>query len=399
MTFIETERARAGTWKARTATLPDTAKQPAPYIGKDGRAGTARYDFCLPAEFANYSLLPEVRPSALTLFAELGIPWHASVHGGPSNHLLSSQVQCVNALAQMVRDPSRLVRAFGDLLGTAEVLEIEPGRYLTFEYIGPEDFFSEARNGVRVRGAHCTSVDAAFLHRTVDDVVELVLVEWKYTELYRLRPPAPAKDRVRAGRYSAAIADRQGPVRGDILSAAAMFDEPFYQLVRQQLLAHALEQSSAEGATRVRVVHVLPPANDAYQRSLARPEHRALGETVSSVWQQLLRTPNRFVSMDPATFLDATITSPEYVSRYGDRMLHNDQDVLDEFGIDDLTDLEDLIDFDGEISSTTNGLELRAGTVGTVIEYPFSQDDLQRLSDEAEDEYAKAIERAGVEED
>jgi hypothetical protein len=399
VTFIETERARAGTWKARTATLPDTAKQPAPYIGKDGRAGTARYDFCLPAEFANYSLLPEVRPSALTLFAELGIPWHASVHGGPSNHLLSSQVQCVNALAQMVRDPSRLVRAFGDLLGTAEVLEIEPGRYLTFEYIGPEDFFSEARNGVRVRGAHCTSVDAAFLHRTVDDVVELVLVEWKYTELYRLRPPAPAKDRVRAGRYSAAIADRQGPVRGDILSAAAMFDEPFYQLVRQQLLAHALEQSSAEGATRVRVVHVLPPANDAYQRSLARPEHRALGETVSSVWQQLLRTPNRFVSMDPATFLDATITSPEYVSRYGDRMLHNDQDVLDEFGIDDLTDLEDLIDFDGEISSTTNGLELRAGTVGTVIEYPFSQDDLQRLSDEAEGEYAKAIERAGVEED
>ncbi len=196
MTFIETERARAGTWKAsgdlggRTATLPDTAKQPAPYIGKDGRAATARYDFCLPAEFANYSLLPEVRPSALTLFAELGIPWHASVHGGPSNHLLSSQVQCVNALAQMVRDPSRLVRAFGDLLGTAEVLEIEPGRYLTFEYIGPEDFFSEARNGVRVRGAHCTSVDAAFLHRTVDDVVELVLVEWKYTELYRLRPPA-----------------------------------------------------------------------------------------------------------------------------------------------------------------------------------------------------------------
>jgi hypothetical protein len=58
-----------------------------------------------------------------------------------------------------------------------------------------------------------------------------------------------------------------------------------------------------------------------------------------------------------------------------------------------------VIDFDGEISSTTNGRELRAGTVGTVIEYPFSQDDLHRLSGEAEGEYAKAIERAGVEED
>jgi hypothetical protein len=58
-----------------------------------------------------------------------------------------------------------------------------------------------------------------------------------------------------------------------------------------------------------------------------------------------------------------------------------------------------VIDFDGEISSTTNGRELRVGTVGTVIEYPFSQDDLQRLSDEVEGEHAEAIDRAGVEED
>lgn len=87
-------------------------------------------------------------------------------------------------------------------------------RYLTFEYIGPDDFFGEAANGVRVRGAHCASVDAAFLLRTVDDVAELVLVEWKYTEPYRLRPSEPAKDRVLAGRYAAAIADPQGPVRG-----------------------------------------------------------------------------------------------------------------------------------------------------------------------------------------
>lgn len=55
--------------------------------------------------------------------------------------------------------------------------------------------------------------------------------------------------------------------------------------------------------------------------------------------------------------------------------------------------------FDGEISSTTNGRELRAGTAGTVIEYPFSQDDLQRLSAEVEGEHAEAIDRLGVEED
>ena len=35
----------------------------------------------------------------------------------------------------MVTDPDRLVRAFAGPLGTVEVLEIEPGRHLTFEYI------------------------------------------------------------------------------------------------------------------------------------------------------------------------------------------------------------------------------------------------------------------------
>jgi hypothetical protein len=58
-----------------------------------------------------------------------------------------------------------------------------------------------------------------------------------------------------------------------------------------------------------------------------------------------------------------------------------------------------VTDFDGEIASATNGLELVVGTVGTVIEYAFSQDDLQRLSDEVEGEYAEAIDRAGVDED
>jgi hypothetical protein len=34
----------------------------------------------------------------------------------------------------MIADPARLVAAFGDVLGTVDVLEIEPGRCLTFEY-------------------------------------------------------------------------------------------------------------------------------------------------------------------------------------------------------------------------------------------------------------------------
>lgn len=324
MTYTEHEKVRAAAWKTQTTTLPAEAKTPAGYVHQDGTTGTTQYDYCLPAEHAAYSLLEEVREPALALFAELGIPWHAGIDGGPSNHLLSSQVQCVNALMAMVQDPWRVVRAFGDLLGIDEVLAIEPGRFLTFEYIGPRDYFGEVPGGERVRGARCTSIDAAFLHRAADGAVELVLVEWKYTESYRLRRPDPAKDAVRKQRYGLVVAHPDGPVRADVLPFELLLDEPIYQLVRQQLLAYALEQDHAEGADRVRVLHVLPPGNLEYRRSLHRPEHLAVGATVGEVWQRLLRRTDRFTSVNPAVFLDPKITSREYVLRYAAEALHDD---------------------------------------------------------------------------
>ena len=126
LNFVATERARASAWKRATMTLPDEARAPAPYVAKDGSADGPSYDFCLSPEYAAYSLLPEVREHALALFAELGVPWHAGIGGGPSNHLLSSQVQCVNAMGQMVGDPDRIVRAFGPMLGTAALIRSSP---------------------------------------------------------------------------------------------------------------------------------------------------------------------------------------------------------------------------------------------------------------------------------
>ena len=319
MTYVEQEKIRAAAWKAHTHTLPTEARAPGGYVRQDETVGTTGNDFCLPAAYATHALLEQARQPALALFAELGIPWHAGVAGGPSNHLVSSQVQCVNALMGMVSDPTRLRRAFGELLGIDEVLQIEPGRYLTFEYIGPTDYFGEVPGGERVRGARCTSIDAALLHRAKDGDVELVLVEWKYTESYRARRPDPAKDAVREQRYGRAVADPNGPIRADVLPFELLLDEPIYQLVRQQLLAHALEQDQAEGADRVRVLHVLPQDNVEYQQSLHRPEQIALGPTVGELWQRLLRRTDRFLSVDPRVFLDPEITSREYVLRYGDK--------------------------------------------------------------------------------
>jgi hypothetical protein len=317
-TYKELEQRRAMAWKMGTTTLPPEAKVPAPWIDQDGKPSDRLYDYCLPAQYAALSLLPEVRDSAVILFAELGIPWHCGIAGGPGNHLLESQVQCANALTQMVNDPERVLRAFADVLNTAEVLEIEPGRHLTFEYIGDTDLLHEATHGQRVRGAHCTSVDAAFLQRTTAGVVELILLEWKYTEAYlRRRDPQPNKDITRRGRYADLLAAGDGPLNIELLDFDDLLDEPFYQLMRQQLLAHELEKTHASGAERVRVAHVLSAANVDYQRSIHRHGPRTLGATVSEIWQRLLRRPDRFVQLDGSLFLNPQITSDEYVRRYG----------------------------------------------------------------------------------
>jgi hypothetical protein len=315
--FVAIERDRASAWKRMTTTLPIGAKRAARYIGKDGSVRGPEYDFCLPAEFAAFSLLPEVREPALELFAELGIPWHAGVDVGPSNHLLSSQVQCVNALGQMVADPDRIVRAFAPILDTAEVEQIEPGRWLTFEYIGSEDHLHEAVDGTRIRGAHCTSVDAAFVHRTHEGIRELILVEWKYTEHYGPRRAEPAKDAVRRSRYGDLLAAPDGPVIDGLLPFAELLQEPLYQLMRQQLLAHELEKAHAHGADRVRVAHVMPVGNRAYHESLYGEHAAQLGATVKEVWHRLLSRPDRFVPVDSAVFLAPEITSMHYLQRYG----------------------------------------------------------------------------------
>lgn len=384
MTYEENEKIRAIAWKYHSSTLPAGARAPAPYVGKDRKVGSTLYDFRLPPEYATLSLLPEVREAALAMFVELRIPWHAGVAAGPSNHLLSSQVQCVNALGQMVTEPSRLVSAFGGLLGIGEVLQIEPGRFLTFEYIGEQDLLHEALGGKRTRGAYSTSVDAAFLHRATDGVLELVLVEWKYTEQYPLRAISPAKNAVRLKRYGTLLHDPTGPIRDDLLSFDHLTDEPFYQLVRQQLLAHALESNNPYGAGRCRVVHVSPAGNIAYQASLARPEHQALGSSVGQVWKQLLRLPDRFVPMDSNVFLNPTITSREYAARYAEQVVWDEAALLSRAGYEDAATFADLLDFEGDAEVVTAGVLLRLGRETTLLPYPFPLAELFELIAELE---------------
>ena len=318
--FISIERKRASAWKLASTTVDPQAKVAAPYVAKIGAgANRPHYDFCLPPEFAYLSLLPEVRDIAIPMFKKLGISWHKGIGDGPSNHLLSSQVQCVNALGQMVKDPARIIAAFGPLVGTTKVEEIEPGHYLTFEYIGEKDLLNEAGGGKRVRGANCTSVDAAFVHTNNQGKRELILIEWKYTEKYAKRPDTPEKDEERRRRYEKLLYEPGSPIDLSRVPFEELLQDPIYQLMRQQLLARQLEKSGAHNKVdRVIVLHIDSKGNTAYQKSVFGDKTRKLGTTVHEVWSKLLKSESesRFMQIDSSIFLDPKITSAEYALRY-----------------------------------------------------------------------------------
>ena len=312
------ERARVAAVRWKLARLPEAAREDGPY----GRTGSL-YPFCLPAAQADQNLLAEAR-DAVDFFADRKIRWHAGIGSGPTNHLLSSQVQCVNALFAMTADPDLVKRAFADVLPISEVLQIEPGAYLTFEYVGEKDYLNEGSR--MTRGANRTSTDAAIAYRNLSGSLEIALIEWKYTERYTASKLSGDKKGIRAKRYRAFWDAVDGPIlpaesviQPGPLRYDDIFVEPLYQLVRQQMLAWRMETAREKGVEIARVLHIAPKANLAYQASLAGKSQSAAGTTVSEVWAKMLRHPDRFAAMDSARFLDPVrdLTSEDYRLRYG----------------------------------------------------------------------------------
>jgi hypothetical protein len=318
MTFRDQAVSAALTWKRCSPLVPDNARNPAPYFDEHGPLGHP-LDLCLPVEFAACNLLPDARKIALDLFRRDHIRWHAQTPAGPSNHLLDSQVQCANALAPIASKPDLIHHAFGTSLDIQEVVPFEPEKpdFLVFEWIGLNDYLDEGHGKARTRGELTTSVDAAFRYRTPSGSIEIALCEWKYTEKYGGKP-LKGSLKTRIDRYRRWWDEPQGPVRTDVIPYEDLFVEPFYQLFRQQLLAHEMERAHELEAECVRVVYCAPAANTELWNSLTRPSHRAAGGNVRDAWKAMVVQPDRFVVPDTtAMLIDPNVTSPAFRQRYG----------------------------------------------------------------------------------
>lgn len=299
--FKEAEKRRLAIFKIATDYFTAPAKQDGVYAGRPR-------PFCLPIENAEENLYSEFRAAALAYFAEEQIRWHqggrvtAGEFPKPNNHLCSSQVCCVNFLFAFADKPAALaalLRPIFPSLRTMVAVE-RPGQYVSHEWIGRDNYLHEkiGQNGKRTRGALFTSADAAVMFECVDGTRQIVLIEWKYTESYSSEDKAVAASGTNRTAIYRHLYERDDfPLRKDVLpSFEALFYEPFYQLLRQQMLANEMEKAHEAGANCISLLHIAPAHNQDFQ-AVTSPGLQALGETVIDVWRCLVREPNRFDSV------------------------------------------------------------------------------------------------------
>ncbi len=299
--FLESEKINQIQFKAESAELSEKARIDGNYKGK------AR-PFCLPVECSEQNLFSGIRDSAITFFRNQGIKWHDGINGKPSNHLCSSQVCCVNFLFPFADKPQALESMLKPIYPDIKrMLQIESGQYVSFEWIGQENYLGERmpRNGKRTRGANYTSADAAVMFENTNGLKQIVLIEWKYTESYSrtsIRAAKSGTDRTKI--YNHLYQDDKVLINKVLLpSFESLFYEPFYQFMRQQYLAREMEKAREMNAEIVSVLHIAPKHNYDFQK-VTSPELESLATSSIDVWKQLVKMDKRFISSQYESLLE-----------------------------------------------------------------------------------------------
>lgn len=290
--------------------------------------------FCLPDDLSAHNLHESIRRDAVDYFMLRRIRWHdgklytdfrsgdVTKSGNPSNHVCCSQSQCVNALFPFRQDPDAFQRLLKNIgFEVAECLPIvndhgQNEAFVGFEWIGAHNYLMEYKGGrparchERSRGANFTSADFVVRFKNSDGKIHVILGEWKYTEDYKnIKSKAlGSSGNTRKGIYKPLI--RNSGIRlGRNKKLEDLFFEPFYQMMRLQLLADAMEKpvpgenSGEMSADIVSVLHISPADNEDLRKTVTSPALQDLGNDIYEVWDQIA-PEGRFHHIDSEKLID-----------------------------------------------------------------------------------------------
>lgn len=287
-------------------------------VSEQGTYRGHRHPHLLPQNSWVLNLWEGACYKAVRHFAQSQISWHDQKH-----NLLSSQILCVNLFFPLREHPDILRLWLSSHL--ADVREITD---LDFEYVGPDDpqdpsgyrnYFNEPGN----RGQNRTSADVAITWRDNKGSANLLLLEFKFTEpnfgecskqgnpdqkrclssREVVTSPRTQCYRAEVGRvYWDIILASDSPFRQDLLTVEAIcpFRYDFYQLMRNQLLAHCIQRDPELNYDKVEFGVMYHADND----KLVDMRRSFDGEKDPiRAWQRLLREPSTFHSFTVQQFL------------------------------------------------------------------------------------------------
>ena len=262
------------------------------------------------------NLMEEVRNEVEKYFTENNIQfWNTGEIrpkgiNKPSGHMLSSQVACINHLFFFRHQQdvaTSILKGIDNNVKTALHLDNDKPNhgFVSFEVIGKENYLKERSH---TRGVFSTSIDAVMLAEMQDESRKLFFIEWKYVEQYIGKPSKFNEEggERRKETYLPLLKEKDCPLKIKDLNdkfIEDIFYEPFYQLMRQTLLAHEMIKAKDFGASDYIHLHLIP--NDNHELKLKNPSIVILlGNTLEETWSNLLKSPEKYKTIDPKVFLE-----------------------------------------------------------------------------------------------
>ena len=288
------------------------------------------------------NLYPGIRSmdGAVDFFGQRNIKWWKSARSGddtsvdgPTRNMASSQVACVNFLLPLVGIPGALLAALqamdGDVRAVVNVNHEGHTSPAEFEWLG----IPRSLEGGSTRGAQNTSIDAFLVAETTTGRRRAYLLEWKHVEQYQsTRPDFKGEGRsgdTRRLRYAEPF---RAPSSSFNPEAAPELDdflyEPFYQIMRQRLLADRMVQQRELDVDEAKVVVVVPEGNRAYRavgtgRTTTSPPLAGRFpqlDTVEAMVRASLKDPDvQFAMVAPSLLLDGVVRRlPDETAQWAD---------------------------------------------------------------------------------
>jgi hypothetical protein len=246
-----------------------------------------------------------IREDAISYFSENVIPWWEATKCGPTGHLLSSQVACINHLFLLRQRQDLATAVLRNIDRDIIFAEILDDGYVEFEIVGKNNYLAENQH---TRGANATSIDAVMLGRKKKKNI-LVSIEWKYTENYSgecLYEP-------RWKNYNPLIKEKNSPIDSEIAKYSdtepfkPLYYEPFYQLMRQTLLSWKMAEANEYGADDYLHLHIVPDENremlEGITSKILQGTHDGDHLNMENAWKSVLKNSSKYKRISPKDFL------------------------------------------------------------------------------------------------